>query len=412
MLKKYKGLYNFGGNDQQSGIIVSSLNNNNKQVPSGRVKKIKRSKNNSGKENCLMGENAPPPKRKCKAVDDRHTCGPCTVWIQTGSKPEQKRHHNMRSRIRHPGDKAFQFTLYLSCNSTYNNMSLRSDSCLCNACYIDCERATGKPRWLGLSKYYIFKHCILCCRGVSKCSCTSINEWGPEKWYDGDDEFQLWSDYFTNSGYRVSVGESCMGYNLCKAHYVTMRTAYRTRACKLCKNDSSVTKWTIGQTFLDMLGPLKEDYDVAPNDWVCDKCHKDIVFSKASVGNKKSRFSHVRHEVLESTIRAVDHDGACLIKDVVNNYKLMLESNYTCINDGEFDSFKRYIKTQLKEIGYELYSPTKTAESMCYNPLVFTDKCLLHVYNFISKQTSKEVTTFRTYTYNGKEASKIISYKY
>ena len=37
-LKKYKGLYNFGGNDQQSGIIVLSLNNNNKQVLSGWVK--------------------------------------------------------------------------------------------------------------------------------------------------------------------------------------------------------------------------------------------------------------------------------------------------------------------------------------------------------------------------------------
>ena len=43
-LKKYKGLYNFAGNDQQTGIIVSSLNNNNKQVPSGGVKKMKRSK--------------------------------------------------------------------------------------------------------------------------------------------------------------------------------------------------------------------------------------------------------------------------------------------------------------------------------------------------------------------------------
>ena len=100
------------------------------------------------------------------------------------------------------------------------------------------------------------------------------------------------------------------------------------------------------------------------------------------------------------------------VKDVVNNYKLMLESNYTCINDGEYDSFKRYLKTQLKETGYEFYSPTKTVESMCYNPLVFTDKCLLHVYNCISKQTSKGYKFLRTRTCNGKETSKIISYKY
>ena len=123
----------------------------------------------------------------------------------------------------------------------------------------DCERATGKPRWLELSKYYILKHCILCCQGVSECSCHTINEWGPDKWYDNDDEFQLWSDYFSNSGYSVMTSESSTGYNLCKAHYVIMRTAYRNRVCKLCKNDS-ITRWTVGQKLLELLGPLKDDY--------------------------------------------------------------------------------------------------------------------------------------------------------
>ena len=85
---------------------------------------------------------------------------------------------------------------------------------------MDCERATGKPRWLGLSKYYILHttylsmHCILCCQGMTECTCNKIKEWGPEKWYDCDSEFHQWCDYFKNSGYTVVAGESCMGYNL------------------------------------------------------------------------------------------------------------------------------------------------------------------------------------------------------
>ena len=107
----------------------------------------------------------------------------------------------MRSRIRHSGDKAFQFSLYPSCNNTYK-ISLRSDSCLCNACYIDCERATGKPRWLGLSKHFILKHTLYTVARVflTVRAIQSMNG-GPEKWYDSDNELQLslLLDYFRNS---------------------------------------------------------------------------------------------------------------------------------------------------------------------------------------------------------------------
>ena len=66
------------------------------------------------------------------------------------------------------------------------------------------------------------------------------------------------------------------------------------------------------------------DYDLAPNDCVCEKCFKDVGFSKSAAGNKRSRFSQVRQEVLANTIKTIDDDGACLIKDSVNNYKLLV----------------------------------------------------------------------------------------
>ena len=39
--------------------------------------------------------------------------------------------------MRHPGDKSVEFSLFLGCNGAYN-ISLRSDSCMCDACYHDC----------------------------------------------------------------------------------------------------------------------------------------------------------------------------------------------------------------------------------------------------------------------------------
>ena len=63
----------------------------------------------------------------------------------------------MRNRIRHPGDKVFQFSLYLSCNNVR-------------------------------TKYH----------------------------FDQTYELQLWLDYFRNSVYNVETSEPCMGFNYTK----------------------------------------------------------------------------------------------------------------------------------------------------------------------------------------------------
>ena len=75
-----------------------------------------------------------------------------------------------------------------------------------------------------------------------------------------------------------------------KLTIVTMRTAYHARACQVCKCDT--TKWYVGEKLLELLGPLKDDYNLASNDWVCEKCYRDIGSSKCT-GNHRSRFSQV-----------------------------------------------------------------------------------------------------------------------
>ena len=84
---------------------------------------------------------------------------------------------------------------FLVCNGTHN-ITLRPDSCLCDACYRDALRGQGKPRWVGLSKYLIYKHCFICCHGSNDCSCECISEWGPTQHFDSDNELEAWLHYF------------------------------------------------------------------------------------------------------------------------------------------------------------------------------------------------------------------------
>ena len=63
---------------------------------------------------------------------------------------------------------------------------------------------------------------------------------------------------------------------------------------------------------MELLGPLKDDYDLAPNDWVYNKCYKEVGFPKS--GNNKSRFSQIMNELLENPIKIIDRDGVCLTK--------------------------------------------------------------------------------------------------
>ena len=68
------------------------------------------------------------------------------MWLQTGSNEELIKYHNMdKGRVRHPGDKSVEFISFLCCNGAHN-ITLRSDSRMCDACYRDCARGEGKPR--------------------------------------------------------------------------------------------------------------------------------------------------------------------------------------------------------------------------------------------------------------------------
>ena len=111
-----------------------------------------------------------------------------------------------KGKVRHPGVRSVEFSiLFLSCNGIHN-ITLRGDSCMCEACYRDCIRGEGEPRWVGLSKQLICKHCFLCC-GPNDCSCESITERSPKK-HLVDNELKLWMNYFQCPNEMVQVNSN------------------------------------------------------------------------------------------------------------------------------------------------------------------------------------------------------------
>ena len=231
--------YSGGDVGNQQRLPLTNLKNTN---PNSTKERIcgKRSLVERGLENCPGSE--PPPKRGRKKVYGGHSCGECTVWLQTGSNEALKSQHKM-DRVRHPGDKAAEFTEYLGMGGLYKNIILREDSCLCNACYIDCTRKTGKPRWYVYSKQLVVNHCFLCCDPSGSCQCESICGWGPSNCFSGE-KIEHWLMYFKLNKYNVN--DIC-GQMLCKRHYSVMRKEVQNRVCKMCKCLSSNTdSWVFG----------------------------------------------------------------------------------------------------------------------------------------------------------------------
>ena len=116
---------------------------------------------------------------------------------------------------------------------------------MCEACYRDCLRGVGKPRWVGLSKHLICKHCFICCHGPSDCSCDSLTEWGITQHFGSVSELELWLNYFLCANGSVKTNDS-EEYDICRAHYAIMHKIIGSRVCKLCGSNSTLN-WVLGK---------------------------------------------------------------------------------------------------------------------------------------------------------------------
>ena len=282
--------------------------------------------------------------------------------------------------MRHPGDQCIEFSNFLSCQGVYT-ITLRTDSCLCNACHRDCLRSSGKPRWLGLSKHIICKHCFVCCNGPTSCACENILEWGPEQHFKND-EFKKVAEYL-QWDISISLGQE---QNICKSHYVNMHQAITNRTCKMCNSNSS-SQWMLGRELLEGLGSCAntESIGVGVCDWVCECCFNSMVYPRGG-GKRQSKYVLARNEALDHAVKVLDLDGACTIRSIMDVYQtLVLEKYGEAISDSEHENFKKILKTKLSMCGYSSYYPCPKLGSMFYKSSVISGEGLKLVYKLLNK---------------------------
>ena len=295
-----------GGKEGNSTTMLCSVSNAPDELRKSSRAGKKHPLRSGGKENFVAGDCEPPKKHGQKSMYGEHSCGDCTVWLQTGGDEALKKFHKKEIRMRHPGDKCIEFSSYLSCQGHYT-ITLRTDSCLCNACHRDCLRSCGKPRWLGLAKHAVCKHCFVCCEGPSSCACDTIYDWGPTQGLDTR-ELERWVECMQWT-VNTNIGQE---QNICKSHYVTMHQAMTNRMCKFCNNGNS-DKWMLGKELLKELGPCTSEYsEVGVRDWVCESCFNAVVYPRSST-RRQSKYALARSEILEHALRALHTDGACMI---------------------------------------------------------------------------------------------------
>ena len=98
--------------------------------------------------------------------------------MMTGCDERVREKRKYQPIMRHPMDEAPEFSSYLSFEGV--EIVIQPDSCLCDACYMDCMRKKDKPRWVSIQSALVKsdKHCLLCCSQES-CPCADISDWGP-----------------------------------------------------------------------------------------------------------------------------------------------------------------------------------------------------------------------------------------
>ena len=111
------------------------------------------------------GGPTPPKQGRPQRFHPDRKCGDCTIWLQLGSPEHLKMKHSTQNGTRHPNEKYVEWQAWLLKGG--ESIDIRYDSCLCTACYLDCNiQGKEKPRYYyqlhPASSKMTEKHCIVC----------------------------------------------------------------------------------------------------------------------------------------------------------------------------------------------------------------------------------------------------------
>ena len=75
-----------------------------------------------------------------------------------------------------------------------------------------------------------------------------------------------------------------------------------------------------------------------------------------------------------------------MIKDAMNLYKsIILDKHQFTISDGDYESYRKILKTQLSTMGYKSYYPSKQSGGMFYKPSIILGKGVELVYELMTR---------------------------
>ena len=83
----------------------------------------------------------------------------------------------------------------------------------------------------------------------------------------------------------------------------------------------------LGKTLLDQLGPLKEDSELLPDDWICGECSTSAICPQ-NTGCNNHKYASARDEASDYTRKTPEEDGACLAKCRLEKYNELITSKY------------------------------------------------------------------------------------
>ena len=281
-------------------------------------------------------------------------------------------------KVYHPQneDQAKVFSKYLSKDGI--QMTLSSDSCMCNACYKQCSRNADEdkipPRWIKCHKKGLYpsqKHCAVChYDGIlfnpgDKTPCKDHDRWGPPDWCHGFSR-QFWQKYFTYSRFSdisIRINDSSI---LCYRHFMETYNKVLAKKCKVCSSKES-TSWNMAFADVKKFNSILEKRGlshVSAVDWICGTCTTNPKNNEGS-GKMSSTTVDADQEFIKGKVtdalHTVSTKGYILRQELIHQFN-EVQTSYKQTNDINdlTKMFENHLTTYIsKSSNIEKYSNSK-----------------------------------------------------
>ena len=329
---------------------------------------------------------------------DRHNgaqCGPCTIWIQTGSLPVYQPYHNIIGQIKHPNEHAQIFNEYLSTET--KQISLREDSCLCQACYTDAKKysklgSKREPRWVTVHRNATtpqkVNHCKLCHSEslLTSCDCNNVQRWYDYQSWSFGLKPKFWNQYMTteNSGFN---GKLTLFSVLCKKHYMQFYHYKEEMKCFICSSKTNDMAFIAEQTNLQESSTITSQKRL-----VCISCHEKLNTKTTRTLlekdlNSKITYITIMAKHVHSAIDVIHKRGYILRKNILQTFAETLTTD----SDELLKKFDNYINARLAQIeNIAFYRDNSKFGLMIYNRNLLNEYSAVEIYKLLKEKNRLE----------------------